>query len=88
MTNSIIKLNNFRIKIKVPVAILEGSKDLLTSPKKFIEPYHLDLVQYNEMDGGHFLAFERPKSVSEDIRKFIKKVIDRESAKNRIHDEI
>ncbi|UXI20891.1 propionyl-CoA carboxylase beta chain [Sarcoptes scabiei] len=88
LKNTVFLSDFMGIKIKVPVAILEGSKDLLTSPKKFIEPYHSDLVQYNEMDGGHFLAFERPKSASEDIRKFIKKVIDRESAKNRIHDEI
>lgn len=69
---------------------------MVTVPRKLIESYYENLLQYTEVDGGHFLAFENAPAVANDVRSFVGKVLEMEKQKspdvdknfNAKHDEM
>lgn len=50
-------------------------------PRKLIEPYFDNLLQYTDIEAGHFTTFEVPKQVTDDIKSFIAKVLEQEKIK-------
>lgn len=60
--------------IKVPVAFTQFPKELPTPPRSYIEKGY-NIQQWTVMPkGGHFAAMEQPELLSEDIKKFFKKL--------------
>jgi pimeloyl-ACP methyl ester carboxylesterase len=56
---------------KVPSAILMPAKDMFPTPREWIERQGKP-DRYTEIDrGGHFLEWEEPKLVANDIRDFL-----------------
>lgn len=56
----------------------------MRTPKKFLEHLYENLLQFTESNvGGHFLAFEEPKIVVENIRQFSKQLLDFEEQKRQ-----
>ena len=47
--------------------------DIMLPPKVWAEKIY-NVVQWNEYDGGHFAAMERPKELSSDVIQFINKL--------------
>ncbi|XP_027204882.2 epoxide hydrolase 1-like [Dermatophagoides pteronyssinus] len=71
-------------KVKVPASIIEPAHDIMRTPKKFLEHLYENLLQFTESNvGGHFLAFEEPKIVVENIRQFSKLLLDFEEQKRQ-----
>ena len=55
--------------VKVPVAVSAFPDELYQVPKTWAEKAYPKLVYYKKRDkGGHFAAWEQPKSIVEDIR--------------------
>ncbi|KIC93976.1 epoxide hydrolase family protein [Flavihumibacter solisilvae] len=55
--------------VKVPVAVSAFPDELCPMPKSWAEKAYPKLVYYKKRDkGGHFAAWEQPKSIVEDIR--------------------
>lgn len=55
--------------VKVPVAVSAFPDELYQVPKSWAEKAYPKLVYYRKHDkGGHFAAWEQPKSIVEDIR--------------------
>ena len=61
-------------KIIQPMAGAIFKRDLIAPPKAWAEQIY-DVVQWNTYDGGHFAALEQPDALSDDIIKFVNKVI-------------
>lgn len=72
-----------------PAGVVDTPFEILRAPKKLIEGYFDNLLQYTEFPrGGHFIAFEEPELTSKDIKSFIKKVMDQiEQAKAQAQKE-
>ena len=49
-------------------------KDIMIPPKIWADKIY-NVVQWNEYDGGHFAAMEKPEVLAEDIVNFISKLI-------------
>jgi len=65
----------------VPTAVADFPNEILRVPKALTHDLYENLVQYTEMGrGGHFAALEEPKLVSDDIKSFVKKVLDLEKS--------
>ena len=64
------KLSFVSIKgVKVPTAVSAYPDELYQAPRSWSEQAYPKLVHYNRMEkGGHFAAWEQPKSLSEEIR--------------------
>ena len=57
---------------KIPVALLMSSKDFFQTPREWAERQG-KASRYTEIDrGGHFLEWEEPELVTEDIKTFFK----------------
>jgi microsomal epoxide hydrolase len=77
------KLDQIPVKESVPSAVADFPYELARMPKEFAHYQYHNLVQYTEMPrGGHFGAFEEPKLVSDDIKKFVKTVLDNQQNEN------
>lgn len=63
-----------RIIVKnVPVGVADFPHEILRCPKALAKDKFENLVHYTDMpQGGHFAAFEQPKLMTDDIRKFVK----------------
>ena len=61
-------------KISQPMAGAIFKKDIMIPPKVWAEKIY-NVVQWNEYDGGHFAALEKPEVLAEDIINFISKLI-------------
>lgn len=59
-------------RVEVPTAMLMSPKDLFPTPREWVErSYHVD--RWTDIDrGGHFLEWEEPELVAEDIRAFFR----------------
>jgi hypothetical protein len=64
------KLSFVSIKgVKVPAAVSAYPDELYQAPQSWSEQAYPKLVYYNRPEkGGHFAAWEQPKSLSEEIR--------------------
>jgi len=64
------KLSFVSIKgVKVPTAVSAYPDELYQAPRSWSEQAYPKLIHYNRMEkGGHFAAWEQPKSLSEEIR--------------------
>ncbi|XP_054163309.1 epoxide hydrolase 1-like [Oppia nitens] len=67
-------------KILVPTAVADFPHELARMPEKWLRETMLpQLTQYTRMpSGGHFGAFELPKQLSDDIKSFVRLIINRE----------
>ncbi|CAG2108619.1 unnamed protein product [Medioppia subpectinata] len=74
-----------RMPVTVPAAVADFPNELGRAPKALIQSLFDNLVQITDQPrGGHFAAFEEPKLVAEDIKKFVKTVLQLElSAKQK-----
>jgi pimeloyl-ACP methyl ester carboxylesterase len=62
-------------KIEVPTAIAMFPKDIINAPKDFAYRF-FNVQQWTEMPkGGHFAAWEQPKLLADDIRKFAAEIL-------------
>lgn len=87
-----------KVKVTVPSGTVDYPHELVRAPRKFIEHNYHNLVQYTDLPrGGHFLAFEEPRLVSDNIRQFVAKVFEQErqqaddeakKQQNAKHDEV
>ena len=59
--------------IKQPMAGAIFKRDIMLPPKVWAEKIY-NVVQWNEYDGGHFAAMEKPLQLAEDINLFIQKL--------------
>jgi pimeloyl-ACP methyl ester carboxylesterase len=48
-------------------------KDIMLPPRAWAENIY-NIVQWNEYDGGHFAALEKPEILAKDICAFIEKL--------------
>lgn len=64
------KLGFFSPKgVKIPVAVSAFPDELFTTPKSWAEQAYPKLIHYNKLPkGGHFAAWEQPKSFAEELR--------------------
>ena len=49
------------------------NKDIMIPPRAWAEEIY-NVVQWNEYDGGHFAALEKPEILANDIINFISKI--------------
>jgi pimeloyl-ACP methyl ester carboxylesterase len=55
--------------ITIPVAVSAYPDELYQTPRSWAEKAYPKLIHYNKLDkGGHFAAWEQPKSFSEEVR--------------------
>ena len=55
--------------VSIPVAVSVFPDELYPAPRSWTEKAYPKLIHYNRLPkGGHFAAFEQPKSLSEEIR--------------------
>ena len=55
--------------VKIPVAVSAYPDELYTAPQSWTEQAYPKLIHYNRMaKGGHFAAWERPQSFTEELR--------------------
>ena len=74
-----------RIPIEnVPVGLAAFSQELFIQPKSFVTPKFRNLLTYNDIDGGHFAAFEQPKLLFDDIINFVSKTFDMKGTKSEL----
>ncbi|MDC1171005.1 epoxide hydrolase [Gammaproteobacteria bacterium] len=59
--------------IQQPMAGAIFKKDIMLPPKVWAENIY-NIVQWNEYDGGHFAALEKPMQLARDINLFIQKL--------------
>ena len=64
------KASFFGVKgVTIPVAVSAYPDELYQAPRSWAEQAYPNLIHYNKLDkGGHFAAWEQPKSFSEEIR--------------------
>jgi len=64
------KLNFFEPKhVKIPVAVSVFPDEIYAAPRSWTEQAYSNLIYFNKVDkGGHFAAWEQPKSFSEEVR--------------------
>jgi pimeloyl-ACP methyl ester carboxylesterase len=56
--------------VSIPVAVSAFPDELYQAPRSWVERAYPKLAYYSKRDkGGHFAAWEQPKSLSEDIRE-------------------
>ncbi|CAG2173392.1 unnamed protein product [Oppiella nova] len=73
-------LTRIPVSAAVPAAVADFPHELLRSPKELTQYLYKNLVQYTDMPrGGHFGAFEEPKLMADDLKKFVRKVLDLEA---------
>lgn len=60
-------------KIIQPMAGAIFKKDIMIPPRAWAEEIY-NVVQWNEYDGGHFAALEKPEILANDITNFISKI--------------
>lgn len=83
-----------KVKCKIPTGIVDTKFDLTRTVEKFSKTKYPNLIHFTSMDGGHFLALERPKEFSKELKDFILKVIefekknDKQNLNKKKHDEI
>jgi len=59
--------------VKLPVAVSAFPDDIDVPPKSWAEKAYSNLIFYKRHDkGGHFAAWEQPKSLTEDLREAFK----------------
>ncbi len=57
------------VDVKIPVVVSAFPDELFQAPKSWAEQAYPNLVRYNKHPkGGHFAAWEQPKSLYEDMR--------------------
>ncbi|WP_144124229.1 epoxide hydrolase family protein [Catellatospora sichuanensis] len=55
--------------VGVPVAVSAYPDEIYSAPRSWVERAYPNLVHYNKLDkGGHFAAWEQPKSFTEELR--------------------
>ena len=59
--------------INQPMAGAIFKRDIMLPPRAWAEKIY-DVVQWNEYEGGHFAALERPETLAKDLIKFINKL--------------
>ena len=64
------KLGYFNAKgVSIPVAVSVFPDELYPAPRSWAERVYPKLIHYNKVDkGGHFAAWEQPKTFSEEVR--------------------
>jgi pimeloyl-ACP methyl ester carboxylesterase len=63
--------------IEVPTGLLMSPKDMFPTPREWVERSH-NVVHWRETDrGGHFLEWEEPELVANDLREFFKSLRNR-----------
>lgn len=61
-----------RMKVFVPTGYSAFPSEILHAPEKWVKVKYPKLISYSYMErGGHFAAFEEPKLLAQDIRKFV-----------------
>lgn len=65
---------NDRYAVTVPTAIIAASNEIRTTPRAILKDYYTDIRSYRDVEGGHFLAFEEPQLVADDIKSFARSV--------------
>lgn len=61
-------------RIEVPTACADFPKEIIWSPRKWLEPRY-NITRWTEMPrGGHFAAFEQPQLFVDDVRAFFRGV--------------
>ncbi|XP_073904955.1 epoxide hydrolase 1 isoform X2 [Castor canadensis] len=61
-----------RMKVFVPTGFAAFPSEILHTPEKWVRVKYPSLISYSYMaEGGHFAAFEEPKLLAQDIRKFV-----------------
>jgi pimeloyl-ACP methyl ester carboxylesterase len=61
-------------RIEVPTACADFPKEIIWSPRKWLEPRY-NITRWTEMPkGGHFAAFEQPQLFVDDVRAFFRTV--------------
>lgn len=61
-----------RMKVFVPTGYSAFPSELMHAPEKLVKVKYPKLISYSYMEcGGHFAAFEEPKLLAQDIRKFV-----------------
>ena len=61
-------------RIEVPTACADFPKEIIWSPRKWLEPRY-NITRWTEMPrGGHFAAFEQPQLFVDDVRAFFRSV--------------
>ena len=65
------KIGFFNVKgVSIPVAVSVFPDELYPAPRSWTEQAYPNLIFYNKHDkGGHFAAWEQPKSLSDDVRE-------------------
>ena len=59
-------------KVFVPTGYSAFPSEILHAPEKWVKVKYPKLISYSYMErGGHFAAFEEPKLLAQDIRKFV-----------------
>jgi len=55
--------------VKIPVAVSAYPDELYQAPRTWVEKAYPNLIYYNKVDkGGHFAAWEQPKTFTEELR--------------------
>jgi pimeloyl-ACP methyl ester carboxylesterase len=64
------KASFFGVKgVSIPVAVSAFPDELYQAPRSWAERAYPNLIHYNKLDkGGHFAAWEQPKTFSEEVR--------------------
>ncbi|GAB1285802.1 Epoxide hydrolase 1 [Apodemus speciosus] len=61
-----------RMKVFVPTGFSAFPSEILHTPEKWVKSKYPKLISYSYMErGGHFAAFEEPRLLAQDIRKFV-----------------
>lgn len=61
-------------RIEVPTACADFPKEIIWSPRRWLEPRY-NITRWTEMPkGGHFAAFEQPQLFVDDVRAFFRSV--------------
>jgi len=61
--------------VTIPVAVSAFPEDLYQAPRSWAERAYPNLIFYNKAEkGGHFAAWEQPKTLSDDVRKAFRSV--------------
>ncbi|CAG2179304.1 unnamed protein product [Oppiella nova] len=82
-------LEEIPVPASVPVAIADFPNEISHVPKSLAHYQFPNLVQYTDMPrGGHFSAFEEPILVSDDIKKFVKTVLELELSEKSQNKEL
>ncbi|OBS60226.1 hypothetical protein A6R68_08653 [Neotoma lepida] len=64
-----------KMKVFVPTGYSAFPSEIMHAPEKWVKVKYPKLISYSYMErGGHFAAFEEPKLLAQDIRKFVSQV--------------